>query len=1140
MACNAKNIALLCDNGSVVIGVDCWCLRSPSNVTVTFTYDQSTKIWDSDYGGNFYRFDPSTCLFGYMLQRLDGSLGGGWLADGIYPWSIQYQDGMLPTGWSRVQCDDEPQPEPGKQLWCLWCNKETGSSAIAWDTPTYPLPGYVKIACSYDQQELNLLSKNNCEGPKPEPPPAAESCCDKIQAILDRLASILEKPKEECGARIGECCSKLDGCIDHIIDKINEKYKNVQKSCKQCQDEATTSVANTLEYAIACARYAGKRCDDEVKCTLADPTTEGKTCKGCGKDPCCCKEGVCKPCEDEDKQIYVGWCNRLTGVYVVLRKEEPQPGPDYIISNAGEDAALVLERTRVFCTQQQPPSTPPPVSMPELPTFNSLVCDYTKYASPAGIDYLLGNSTSINLGSALLQTSDQAAKALSEAVRGIPIASGIVEGTYGIAKMPFLLATGMTPAIASALGCNEQRWQSVYQALVAFGYVEKQLGVNLSEAKTPWRYAMNSLCPNKYTNIDQTLAAYFGNAIDYNSSITLGKMEGYCKQSIDWLIKVGRSKPIPLQLAVMRRREIISPSEYDAGMREIGYLEPKVRDNLFTLTEQVPPLTEIIRYMVRDADDEQLVNRFGLDAEFDDKYRKQLKKWSKDQGIPEQVARYSWRAHWQIPSPGQLFEFWHRLRYNPRFGGKEKLLEDIKAALVQQDILPYWHDAYLAVSFHPLTRVDARRAFELGALDKESLKASYIDQGYSDENADTLVRFNERRREMVAAKHAAVKLWQKGLITRGQAYERLTKDGLPGDVAIRALNDGEAGFVSSPMAQAFTKGDLNREEFLSELHSAGVSEESAQRIFESLSYKVVRSKALKQYEHGTITNGQAFAQAVGDGMHPAVANRLLSEVDRAIDDNLALACQKGIRRRFILGEYTTEQAVDKLVRGGITEERANKLAAAWQCEQSSIGKHIPAQTLCRYLSNGIIDAQEMRRRLINIGYSEVSAAMVIADCLISINAKRLKQAEKELKDNQAAEEKAQREAARQASAARAELERRQRAQDKASKTRLNREKLLLSAIEKVYKKCLCELATATNAVRAVKLTLEQERGFCTDDALQILNISAEGWEGGEIADYVTHVDIVASAGTAACGLSPEQADGSELASSGDTQPSSST
>src|SRR6201999_655363 len=184
----------------------------------------------------------------------------------------------------------------------------------------------------------------------------------------------------------------------------------------------------------------------------------------------------------------------------------------------------------------------------------------------------------------------------------------------------------------------------------------------------------------------------------------------YCPDALKDYLFAAKAKPVPIQLAMMRRREIISPSEYYSGMRHLGYLEQQTSENLFRLTEQLPPLSEIIRYMVRDADDEKLVQQFGLDTGFTDKFAKQLKQWAKDQGVPEIVAQYSWRAHWTIPSPGQLFTFWHRLRYNPQFGGKEKLLADIKAALVQQDILPYWHDAYLAVSFHPLTRVDARRA----------------------------------------------------------------------------------------------------------------------------------------------------------------------------------------------------------------------------------------------------------------------------------------------------------------------------------------------------------------------------------------------------------------------------------------------
>src|SRR4030095_10770556 len=109
-----------------------------------------------------------------------------------------------------------------------------------------------------------------------------------------------------------------------------------------------------------------------------------------------------------------------------------------------------------------------------------------------------------------------------------------------------------------------------------------------------------------------------------------------------------------------------------------------------------------------------------------------LKDWAEFQGLTPDMMKYVFRAHWTIPSPGQLFTFYQRLRDNPKFGGRDKLLEQVKNALIQQDILPFWHDHFLAVSFHPLGRVDIRRAFNNGTLKDDELVPAYRQLGYSD------------------------------------------------------------------------------------------------------------------------------------------------------------------------------------------------------------------------------------------------------------------------------------------------------------------------------------------------------------------------------------------------------------------------
>jgi len=209
---------------------------------------------------------------------------------------------------------------------------------------------------------------------------------------------------------------------------------------------------------------------------------------------------------------------------------------------------------------------------------------------------------------------------------------------------------------------------------------------------------------------------------------------------------------------------------------------------LFELTHQIPPASDIVRMMVRDSDDEDLVKRFSLDDQFDQKFRKQLKLWCQQQGVDELYMRYLWRAHWSIPSPGQLAQMLHRLSRLPATDPAFVGLETVKAALSQQDIAPFWQDKFVAISYAPLTRIDARRAFEIGALSEDQLLEAYLNLGYNRENGLTLVEFNKKNLQQKMLRRSEVQLLADGVISETDFDNSLTQWGADA-YAIRAAKE---------------------------------------------------------------------------------------------------------------------------------------------------------------------------------------------------------------------------------------------------------------------------------------------------------------------------------------------------------------
>lgn len=943
----------------------------------------------------------------------------------------------------------------------------------------------------------------------------ARCCSDKICTCLGGAIRSIAYSQAKIAALMDDYlnrpCKNIEQCMDKIVDALRKKFERPLASCEECQQMAQQGLGGTFEYVFACAGVTCKEC--ETVCSLGDTSTEGKCCKACGKPQgqCHCKGGICTEDEEKEqpKKKYQGWCNPDTGVVLVTPQDQPAPGLGFVPAAIADTEQVALEESTQYCQRnQQQTAPPPPISNIQSPGTICSVSDYVsgyrgvKIGSNAGELFKLAGQA-------------QAAQwATNIGVEGITLgnlAFALGGAMQSFAETPGLAPSWFVPQVVPIIGCQDSGAAEVLEVIGALSAIEKFTGISLLKYAPQYDYTVHSLCRQSQLTPEQATAAYLANVITPQQLDAHWAIAGFCPDAVNWNLYATRAKPVPLQLAVMRHREIITPQQYADGMRQLGYLEPVVAEDLFTATYQIPTMSDILRFMVRDADDEDLVARFGLDAYFTDKYRSQLKKWSKDQGVPEQAARYAWRAHWNIPAPTQLFEFWHRRRTSDRPGGAPKLLDDIKAALIQQDILPYWHDDYLAVSYRPLTRIDVRRAYNIGSLTDDEVVDAYIQLGYSDETAATLAKFSKRLRDLAIPGNRNVKLWLRFAIDKGTARDRMVADGLPGDEVDKALLDVEQEFKSSLPAQAFVKGTINRQRFIDILVNHGVSADGANKLADNLALKIVSHPAVKEYIVGVTTRSDARSDMQQRGMDDGVIDYLLDESDRAIRTQQVLNCQRGIKRKYLMGELDKGQATGELQSTGTSGERASQLVNSWDCERSSNGRAVAASKLCDWLARGAINSQDFIKRLVNIGYREETAALMLDDCLISINAKRLAQAKAEAKQ-QAIQQRRAAQAIRQAAAAeQRQADQLAAASRRAAATKARRDSQLLSAIGKVHKACDCPLDTITPFIKDAKSRIMRDYALDTDQALQALIRSADEWAGGDISTLTPVINEMSQA-----------------------------
>lgn len=465
--------------------------------------------------------------------------------------------------------------------------------------------------------------------------------------------------------------------------------------------------------------------------------------------------------------------------------------------------------------------------------------------------------------------------------------------------------------------------------LTGFDLIEKYIGSQFGYIAQPLRYTMQSSCPLLYPTESDAVRCFLTNTITEQQAKTWIEQQGYCWDPMQRVIQASRSKLGPQELSIALRRRLIGYNEYDAKIREAGYLDVNDGNLLYKLTEQIPFSSDIIRMMVRDAADESIAGWPESDKLFLEKYTGELREWGEKQGIPEQWMKFNWRAHWQLPSAGQLYDMLHRLGRlsptDPLYTNKEFVAETLR----RNDMAPEFVDRLIAVSYKPMTRVDTRRAFEIGAIDRAGVKESYQDQGYDEKRAEILTDFTERLRDLKWPKHREVKMYLAGTRTHEQAVEGLKAAG---------ADDAKAN----------------------EAIFAGLNDLRAKRN------AVCQKSLTKRYLRGEFDTDKLriLLEALGYERNVAVEYALMAQCQRDATDKVPTLAT--LRQWYMLGLIARADALSRMRNLGISQDDSTLHLAVWELDIAG-KKEVEAKNLVKQQEAAIAKQQkaiegEIKRR----------------------------------------------------------------------------------------------------------------------------------------------------------------------------------
>ena len=454
-------------------------------------------------------------------------------------------------------------------------------------------------------------------------------------------------------------------------------------------------------------------------------------------------------------------------------------------------------------------------------------------------------------------------------------------------------------------------------------------GDALQQIKIPLVQNSNFLCPVQLPDAPAASSAWLRGVISEETWECWVRACGMRPEAWKLVTQSMRSKLTPDQLVRLAYRGAIAPADLPDRLRDLGFIDGRDSQELYELGRQIPGPSDLVRFMLRDVDDPNIVQRFGLDDEFGQKYQGLTRQWAEWQGLDEQTMGRYWRAHWSIPSPTQLYEMFHRLRNLPPGDPRRVDIEDVETALKQADILPYWIPKLLAVSFKRLRLVDIRRAFMDGTIDPVEVRRQYVEQGHTDSDADLLTRHIQRQKTISARKNPLVKAYAAGEMNFSELSAELNFQGyLPEDqdAALSAgrilIERARRKACSRSIRRRFITGELDKIDTQQALTNLGLDPDQAVQLSEAW--------ACERASKGKAFSGSQLCKLFEQGLisGPDFVGRL-ERVGWDRDDAIKLfaTCSNDLQRKRQLEDLKRirqEQAeADKQER--LKEKMANKL-----------------------------------------------------------------------------------------------------------------------------------------------------------------------------------------------------------------------
>ena len=485
---------------------------------------------------------------------------------------------------------------------------------------------------------------------------------------------------------------------------------------------------------------------------------------------------------------------------------------------------------------------------------------------------------------------------------------------------------------------------------------------------------------------------------------TLAKAFGLHPNYFEALYQANGQIPSPGQLLDLLNRqdggEIKGPAKYTKQYVEDTLRESALKDryiaDIMELRYQLLGASDYIRFAVRDVYDAAARQKLTLDQDFPPGLAPKLVAL----GYSDQDAKDAWAAHWELPSPTQVYEMLHR--------GKLPAGVTVEDYLKSADYAPIWRQSLVDISYNPITRTDAKRMYKLRG-DFDALVANFRANGYNEQDSKDLAEFTKedvsletrQERELLVGpvKSKALAMYQSRRISAAELRSTLLQLKYPEEIVSRFIADidfvresDRRDDVAAAVKGSYVKALRSRDDTVAILKKTGYTDEGIAEVMES--WDILR-EATELQPHQEVTRDltkaeilQAFSDDIYDeeqtrravaalGYDDAETNAIvqrivLQKARKVLADEVAV-----IHEEVLQGRTTFDDASIALDKLGVPATTKRLYLIRWGQEREKRIPDFPVALLEKLAGKQLLTTETARFYMKNQGYTEEQQRLLL-------------------------------------------------------------------------------------------------------------------------------------------------------------------